>query len=106
MATYYMLDEEHHVVPTSSVLAWGEWFETTNLRQVGLTKVGDRVISTVFLGIDYRHFGDGPPLLFETMVKSGEEGWGDEVRYSSWDDAEAGHKATVRRCEHEASWVK
>jgi hypothetical protein len=25
-------------------------------------------VSTVWLGIDHRYFGDGPPLIFETMV--------------------------------------
>jgi hypothetical protein len=32
---------------------------------------GNIGISTVFLGLDHRHFGDGPPLLFETMVFGG-----------------------------------
>lgn len=28
-------------------------------------------VSTVFLGMDHRHFGEGPPILFETMVFGG-----------------------------------
>ncbi len=52
-------------------------------------------ISTVFLAIDHS-FGDGPPLLFETMVFGGELDQSQE-RYSTWDEAEAGHKAWVER---------
>jgi hypothetical protein len=41
-------------------------------------------------------WGEGPPILFETMVFR--NGSGDEQeRYSSWDDAEAGHKAMCRK---------
>jgi hypothetical protein len=50
----------------------------------------------VFLGLDHRFGGSGPPLLFETMIFGGpldEEMW----RYSSWDAAEAGHAAAVRK---------
>lgn len=47
-------------------------------------------VSTVFLGIDHNFFGDGPPLLFETMVFGGpEDGWTN--RYPTYDEAEAGH---------------
>jgi hypothetical protein len=44
--------------------------------------------------------GKGPPILFETMIFGGplhEYCW----RYASWDDAQAGHKAAVRKA-HEA----
>ena len=52
-------------------------------------------VSTVFLGLDHQHF-DGPPLLFETMVFVGEHG--DEMeRYSTWDEAVAGHDAMVAK---------
>jgi hypothetical protein len=66
-------------------------------RQVAKTIQGDVRVSTVFLGLDHRHWGEGPPLLFETLVFRGDDGGSDMVRYSSWDDAEAGHAAMVRR---------
>lgn len=53
------------------------------------------MISTVFLGLDHRWSG-GPPLLFETMVFNGplsEE----QDRYTTWEQAVAGHKAMVER---------
>ncbi|WP_063685502.1 hypothetical protein [Bradyrhizobium stylosanthis] len=58
--------------------------------RVAETFVGSVHISTVFLGIDHRHFGDGPPLLFETMIFGGSlEGF--QNRCSTWDEAEAMH---------------
>jgi hypothetical protein len=48
------------------------------------------MVSTVFLGIDH-NFGNGPPLLFETMVFGGEYD-GYCKRYSTWEEAEGGHK--------------
>jgi hypothetical protein len=53
-------------------------------------------ISTVFLGIDH-NFNGGPPLIFETMAFDDEVGFADLEceRYSTWDEAEVGHKAMV-----------
>jgi hypothetical protein len=52
-------------------------------------------VLTIFLGLDYQ-FGDGPPLLFETMIFGGEHNE-DQWRYSTWDEAEAGHDAAVAK---------
>lgn len=52
-------------------------------------------MSTVFLGIDHA-FGDGPPLLYETLVFCG--ALDDEMeRSSTREDAIAGHHAMVER---------
>ncbi|MCB1712828.1 MAG: hypothetical protein KDH96_10220 [Candidatus Riesia sp.] len=85
------------VVPVDDLLKWAEEFETQD-RRVRLTKLpGGYRVSTVFLGIDHQ-WGDGPPLVFETMV-FGPKGWGemDMDRYSTWDEAVSGHKAMVER---------
>ena len=39
--------------------------------RVDVTEIGDVVISTVFLALDYRRSRRGPPLLFETKVFGG-----------------------------------
>jgi hypothetical protein len=52
-------------------------------------------VSTVFLGLDHAS-GDGPPLLFETMVFNGPL-HNDMDRYSNWTEAEMGHDAMVSR---------
>lgn len=63
---------------------------------------GGAYVSTVFLGLDHR-FGQGEPLVFETMVFGGPLDQ-EQERYSTWDEAEAGHKAMVERVK--ASEVK
>ena len=84
-------------VPEPDVMAWAEWFGTAD-RVVFQTEVPGGMVSTVFLGLDHR-FGDGPPLLFETMIfRDGEaDGW---FRCATWSEAEAQHKATVDKVLH------
>lgn len=48
-------------------------------------------VSTVFLGLDHRMFGEGPPILFETLVFGGPND-GRMERYCTWEEAERGHK--------------
>jgi len=64
-------------------------------RTVAKTKIGDVVISTVFLGLDHRMGGGGPPIVFETMVFGGKLDQS-QGRYSTWDDAVDGHAHWVR----------
>ena len=61
--------------------------------RVALTEYGEITVSTVWLGLDYS-FGHGPPLIFETMVFGGEYDQYQE-RYSTEEQALAGHNATV-----------
>jgi hypothetical protein len=80
-------------VPEPDFLRWAEAFENSD-RRVAQAQVGNFFVSTVFLGIDHQ-FGNGPPLLFETMAfRDGESV--DCHRCSTWMEAEAQHK---RVCE-------
>lgn len=90
--THYILyDTEAR--PIDDVIAWGQWFATAD-RQVAETLLEPEIrISTVFLGLNHQ-FGDGPPLLYETMVFGGPCD-GDQTRYSTWHAAELGHEAMV-----------
>jgi hypothetical protein len=57
-------------------------------------------VSTVFLSLDHAfHVGTekGPPLLFETMVFGLPDGAEYQDRYSTWEEAEAGHREVVRK---------
>jgi hypothetical protein len=92
----YILDG-HTPVPVD-VLTWGAWMEDFEQRVVGRTAVAEGVdVSTVFLGMNLQ-FGEGPPLLFETMVR-----WEDgplnqeQERYPTWAEAEQGHARMVAR---------
>lgn len=79
-------------VPCDDVLEWGKQFKSPD-RIVAKDTFGEIKVSTVFLGLDHS-FGDGPPLLFETMIFGGKHG-GYQERYSTWDEAEAGHNLAM-----------
>lgn len=90
-------EDGHTPVPCYSLTEWGQWFQGNHQdRLVAWTGGPDKYVSTVFIGLDHRHWGKGPPIVFETMLFI--NGHGEDMeRYSSWDDAEIGHKAFVRR---------
>ena len=50
---------------------WGVRVSDPDYKRVALTEIGDSSVSTVWLGINYRFGGDGPPLIFETMPFGG-----------------------------------
>jgi hypothetical protein len=82
-------------VPVNA-LEWAIWFETSeSARLVAQTEIGASRVSTVFLGLDHRVWGEGPPLLFETMVFTDGDGGGARRRCSTWLEAEAQHAAVV-----------
>lgn len=80
------------VVEETDLLKWGKWFETAN-RHVANDKIGNVQVSTVFLGLDHS-FGTGKPLLFETMIFGGKHD-GYQDRYTTWEEAEKGHKKAL-----------
>lgn len=62
---------------------------------VAKTEVGRVTVSTVWLGMDH-NWGDGPPLIFETMCFADSEPFGDYCeRYSNQEAALAGHDRAV-----------
>lgn len=92
MNDMYILDGKK-IVPCD-LMTWAKWFEKAN-RHVARTVEGEVKVSTVFLGIDHA-FGDGPPLLFETMIFGGQHNQYQE-RCSTWEEAEAMHKAACEQ---------
>lgn len=100
MSLFYVLDENDKPVPVKDEVEWGAWMaEKTretgeDARFVARSNVGDAHVPTVFLGVNHRHFGDGPPILFETMVFGGSED-GYQERYATWEGALAGHERVV-----------
>lgn len=95
MSDNYILDGKN-AVPCGSVYEWARWFEKAD-RSVKKTQLpGDVMVSTVFLAIDHRFGGLGMPILFETMVFGGPMNQ-EMDRYSTWEDAEKGHDAMVKK---------
>jgi len=76
----------------------GHFFEQHDKRVVAKTTLAGCDVSTVFIGLDHRFTGDGPPLVFETMVFGGPFDQ-EQERYSTWDEAVAGHARMVDRCQ-------
>jgi hypothetical protein len=97
--TYILIDGEPVATDWQT---WAVWFTRAkadyepgniNSRRVAAWEHHGVVVSTVFLGVNHG-FGEGPPLLFETLVRGGRH---DEYmdRYSTRDEALAGHQKIV-----------
>jgi hypothetical protein len=85
----YILNESGEPVPEPDASKWSQWFENAD-RIVQQDTIGDVGVATVFPGADHNYFGDGPPLLWETMIFGGDhDGYRD--RYASRAAALAGH---------------
>lgn len=90
MRTYVLRDR----VPVPVSLE--EWASALPIsRRVAESQIGGTYVRTVFRGIDHS-FGDGHPLLFETMVFGGEILGAYCRRTSTWDQAVAEHKLACR----------
>ena len=104
---FWVLDADHKPVPARSVTEWEKWMFDERLK-IGVGRIGYETIngwkvSTIFLGIDHG-FG-GPSRWFETMIFVDEDRpapledderlkeWREnqQMRYSTWDEAEKGH---------------
>jgi len=84
---YAKLDNKK-VVPVS----FEEWVIVSRPSQVvQQTRIGDILVSTIFLGINHGWYED---LWFETMIFGGHHDEYQE-RYSTWEEAEAGHEKAV-----------
>jgi hypothetical protein len=92
MSDHYIL-EGREAKPVD-MMTWAKWLESTRgNRHIKKDVVNKRRVSTVFLGLDHQ-FGEGPPLIFETMVFRDENSF-DEIycdRCSTYDEAEAMHE--------------
>lgn len=94
MSDKYIL-QGHKAIPVEDVLEWGRKFDKQD-RRVAKTELPNNVeVSTVFLGLDHS-FGNGAPLLFETMVFGGKFD-GEQDRYTTWEEAEKGHEEMVKK---------
>ena len=65
----YVLDDDEKAVLEPDLSKWAKWFETAD-RHVAGEDIGGARVSTVFLGLDHS-LGDGPPMLYETMIFGG-----------------------------------
>ena len=94
---YYRLNQNHEAMPTTR-MDGGVWDPAHRIIKQEYV-APDIWISTVFLVIDHS-YGDGPPLLFETMVFR--KGSGEECeRCSTYEQALDQHRTMVARIQRE-----
>ena len=80
------------------LLEWAQKLEIEGYNRVEETTLPDgKWVSTVWLGLDHQ-FGDGPPLIFETMVFQSRDSLDEQdmERYSTIEEAREGHKGWWR----------
>ena len=91
MIIYILEDGEPRRVDDHS--EWAEWLASADIT-VAKTKLGDVLISTVFLGVDHNFGFYGNPILFETMIFGGE--YDDyQERYTTLEESMYGHERAV-----------
>jgi len=91
MNLYYILDKDKKPV-AAELIDYAMFMSYSGNRIIAQDRIGDVKISTVFLGLDHRFFGEeGEPILFETMIFGGEHDDYQE-RYCTYEQAEVGHK--------------
>jgi len=81
------------------LMEWAKLVENTEYKIVCQdTLPNGKWISTVWLGLNHS-FGEGLPLIFETMVFPKKGDWSDQDcdRYSTIEEAIAGHEAMVKK---------
>lgn len=84
-----------------SLLEWARALERTG--PIACDYVGQVRVISIFLGLDFRILGNGPPLVFETMTFD-HEGICNildncQWRWSTLDDVERGHERIVKQIE-------
>ena len=91
--SWYILDEKNKPV-VSTIVDCGIWLKNNPERKaVKQEKIGDILVSTVFLGLDHAWNSD-IPVLWETMIFGGEHDQYQD-RYTSIEDAVEGHQKAV-----------
>lgn len=88
----YILDAETLTYePCEDLMQWAESFDIPGHVLAQTTFEGLSIkVSTIFLGSDHNYSGDGPPLVWETMIFGGERDE-DMRRYATVEEAVEGH---------------
>jgi len=87
------------------LMTWANWWGPNRDKcQIGCDEFPGCMISTVFLGLDHNFMGT-EPILFETMIFGGPLD-GEQWRYSTYSQAERGHKEAVAQAKIAAAKIK
>jgi hypothetical protein len=81
-------------------------FGDDEYKRVAFDTIGECDVSTVWLGLDHNFRGEGPPIIFETMV-FGEGPYADyQWRYSTEEEARRGHETVVEALKGDKAAIK
>jgi hypothetical protein len=105
MSQWYYLDENKNALPCD-IETWAKQLEDmrkNKTNRIAYEIIDGKRISTIWIGMNHNFMGndysEARPFIFETMVFDNK---GDDCycyRYSTWQEAEEGHKKAVQ-------WVK
>ncbi|MFZ6767869.1 hypothetical protein ACO0LM_12385 [Undibacterium sp. Di26W] len=90
---YYILDADNKTPKPVNILDWTYWMLKAK-RVVAKYDHDDVLVSTIFTG-KLELSKQGTPYFFETLIFTDTE-TGTAQRYSTWQDAENGHRDIVR----------
>lgn len=97
----YLWDGQDKISECYDLMEWSN--AMTEMRKAGKLHIADETlpgdirVSTVFLGLDHQFpHGEGPPLVFETLVFRGPLD-GEMDRYATAAAAREGHKVMTER---------
>jgi len=95
MFGWYVLDSMNRVVPEPDIMKAAKFKDDFPRRVVAQHNFGESLVSTVFTCINLNFEPDGPPHVFETLIRGGP--YHDHMRrYSTWQEAEAGHRTALK----------
>jgi hypothetical protein len=100
---YYILVDRLPVAV--DVHTWARFFGNIDNRRIGQDIFDNVRVSTVFLGFNHNMHSTGNPVLFETMIFGGPLD-SSQWRYTSYADAEAGHKCAVNQAKIASAQIK
>lgn len=93
---YVLLD--HTPIAVRNIMVWGMWRQHNHDTHVAMARIHGLYISTVFLALNHG-WGNGEPVLFETMIFDEIEHHPDldnyQDRYTTWEEAETGHLSAI-----------
>jgi hypothetical protein len=99
MGDKYRRDGTPYPPGAEGLREWARDFGNDALKRVAKTELPNGLlVSTVWLGLDHSFGGQGPPLIFETMVFGGDAAVGEyQERYSTEQEALEGHQRAIEK---------
>lgn len=93
---HWIIDNDGRIKQVD-LLTWALWIEKDENRVVKQECVGESMISTIFLGLDYNLAPTGPIILWETMIFGGPMNQYIERCAGNREQAEAMHQKVLER---------